>query len=75
MSSSLRAPTVMRARFLGAASAAARGDLDLEVGRQERERSPAPFDQHVGKDRQRMPPLDDAGDGLQAVRGARLALL
>jgi hypothetical protein len=61
----LSRPDGYRAGVGGSREAAPRRDLDLDVGREERERVGRAVDQHVGQDRQRMAPLDDSADRRQ----------
>jgi hypothetical protein len=58
MSRSLRAPTVIER----ASPAPGSGDLDLDVGGEKGQVLGRALDQHVGEDRQRVAPLDDAAD-------------
>ena len=48
------------ARVAASHHRAARGDLDLDVGGQERQRLCGPLDQDVGQDRQRVSTFDDS---------------
>jgi hypothetical protein len=47
---------------LRAADAALRGDLDLDIGGEERDAFGGAIDQHVRQDRQGVAALDDAAD-------------
>ena len=51
-----------RASLARAGEAAARGDLDLDIGREEDERFRRAIDEHVRQYRQRMAPLDDSAN-------------
>ena len=53
-----------RLRFL-ARKIRMRGDLHFEIGRRDVEPPVAVLEQDIRKDRQRMPPFDDARDRLQ----------
>jgi len=55
-----------------AAELGARAHLDLEVGGRELYLRAALAHQHIGKDRQRVAPLDDAGDLLQRLEKLRI---
>ena len=63
----MRAPTVVACPVL-ARHFAVRRDLHLEVGRRHVQAAVALFEQYVGEDGQRMPALDDAGNGLQRLQ-------
>jgi hypothetical protein len=60
----LRAATVVAWRFL-ARKLRMRGDLHFEVRRGDLEPAVGMFEQNIRKDRQRMPPFDNARDCLQ----------
>ena len=67
MSISLRAPTVVLKSAGVAAELGAGAHLDLEVAGRELDLAAVLAHQHVGQDRQRVPPLDDAGHRLQGA--------